>query len=59
MTPVRFLLLGAFLVVLAGGHLSTVADDKQPESGAQPAAGPLVTRGRVQLNLAGAELITA
>jgi glc operon protein GlcG len=59
MSPVRFLLLGTFLVVLAGGHLSTASDEKKPDAGAQPAAAPLVTRGRVQLNLAGAELIIA
>jgi glc operon protein GlcG len=50
--PIRCLLLGTLLMVLAGGHLSTIADEKKPES-------PLVTRGRVQLNLAGAELIIA
>lgn len=59
MTPLRCLLLGALLVMLAGGHLSTIADEKKPEPGSRPAAEPLVTRGRVQLNLAGAEMIIA
>lgn len=54
MHPIRRLLLTvALLVPLAG----IVADDKNPASEAQPATGTLVTRERVQLNLAGAELI--
>jgi glc operon protein GlcG len=57
MTRIGFLVFGTFLVALAGGHLSIAGDEKKPESGGQPVAGPLITRGRVQLNLAGAELI--
>ncbi|HEY2251679.1 MAG TPA: heme-binding protein [Planctomycetaceae bacterium] len=58
MTLIRCLFLGALLVVMVGGHLSTSAEEKKPESGARRAE-PLVTRGRVQLNLAGAEMIIA
>jgi len=57
MTSIRSLLLVTLLILLASGHAGTVADDKKPESGALPAVAPLVTRGRVQLNLAGAEMI--
>ena len=59
MASFRNLLLGAFLVILAGGDSSSIADENKPDSGAQPADDPLVTHGRVQLNLAGAELIVA
>jgi glc operon protein GlcG len=47
----------AIFLLLAAGHVAppTRADDKKPDA---PAA-PLVTRERVQLNLAGAEVIVA
>ncbi|MDB5306047.1 MAG: hypothetical protein JWO38_249 [Gemmataceae bacterium] len=48
------------LALLAAGHAtpSTRADDTKPGAAATPAA-PLVTKNRVQLNLAGAEVILA
>ena len=56
MTPDRRLLLTILLLPLAG----LAADDKNPGSAqAQSPREPLVTRERVQLNLAGAELILA
>lgn len=58
-TTIRARLFGGLLIVLAVGHLATVADEKKPDSGAKPGSEPLVTRGRVQLNLAGAEMIIA
>ena len=56
MISIRPLLLAALLLPLAAGHASIIADDKKTDSSA---GGPLVTRERVQLNLAGAELIIA
>jgi glc operon protein GlcG len=47
----------AILLLLAAGHAAprTRADDRKPD----PPSAPLVTRERVQLNLAGAEVIVA
>lgn len=59
MTPIRFLLVVTLLTPLACGHSSTVADDKPSDSAISAAAGPLVTRERILLNLAGAERIIA
>ena len=53
----RLLAVSAVLLLATCGHAPTPAQDKKPA--AAPAAGPLVTRERVQLNLAGAELILA
>lgn len=51
------LIVNALLVTLVCGHISNANDGKQADTLTQ--AAPLVTRGRVQLNLAGAELILA
>ncbi len=59
MSTIRSRLIGALLIVLAIGHLASVADEKKPDAAAKRATDPLVTRGRVQLNLAGAEMIIA
>src|SRR5579885_154198 len=56
LTARRLLAVSAVLLLAACGHAPTPAQDKKP---AAPAGGPLVTRERVRLNLAGAELILA
>jgi len=56
MISIRLFLMTALLLPLAAGHTSIVAEDKIADSSA---GGPLVTRERVQLNLAGADLIIA
>ncbi len=58
MSALRLLLPVVLLVALASGPASPAADEK-PADGQRPPAPPLVTHGRVQVNLAGAELIIA
>lgn len=58
MTPIRLVLFASCLAPFAAGHQS-IADDKTNASPSSQGAGALVTRERVQLNLAGAELIIA
>jgi glc operon protein GlcG len=50
----RHLLQAALLLMLLASHPTPT-----PADGKKPAAAPLVTRGRVLLNLAGAECIVA
>jgi glc operon protein GlcG len=59
MPSIRLILCALFLISLAGGHATTVAQEKKPDGPGSSPAAPLVTRERVQLNLAGAELIVA
>lgn len=54
MKAFRATVIGAVLMLFAAGNWSTSAEET-----AAPVAAPLITKGRVQLNLAGAELILA